>query len=543
MSLNSPRNVVNLQQPSQDYFLSNLSHQIRTPLNGIVGYTQLLSQTKLNKNQQSYITSINTCSLQLISLINDILDFSKLTTGKAQIKKECFSVREIVQEINSALGGRIKEKKQKIHYVLDTHLPTYIISDKLKISQILINLISNANKFSPINSRIIVNITPESSDSPISKDTLKFHIEDSGIGISPSDQKKLFNPFVQIQDSLTKNGSGLGLAICKKLVELLGGEISVQSIKDNGTIFTFTIKYESYEEFKTFIETKNHLIKDKTILILDSDIDTRINLAEILFDSGLKPIVCSSYKELFKILESKRYSFSSIISEISLSDISASQLFKQIKEIDPEIPIIALSQLDDTLDCINFDKIIYKPINRIKILDALQQVINKHNISNFQLKESENLETKVEVSPREVSPREVSRREKLEPIIPSEIKILVAEDVSYNLEMLVKMLNTMGYNNVDSAIDGEDAISKISKSEYNIIILDLKMPKKNGFEVAEYIKNSHLNCSVAVLSASILDSDRDRCRELGIKFFLLKPFSMTNLKIIMNRMISNNLKP
>jgi signal transduction histidine kinase len=250
------------QNPAQ-HFLSNLSHQIRTPLNGIIGYTQLLSQTKLNKTQESYINSMNICSLQLISLINDILDFSKLATGKAQLKKECFSFKEVIQEINSTLGSRIKEKKQKIHYVLEQNLPDYIISDKLKLSQILINLISNSNKFSPSNSRIIVNINT------VSNDTVKFTVEDSGIGISPSDKIKLFNPFVQIQDSLTKNGSGLGLAICKKLVELLGGNISVESVKDNGSIFSFTIKYESYNEFKSFVEKNNGLLKDKIILILN----------------------------------------------------------------------------------------------------------------------------------------------------------------------------------------------------------------------------------------------------------------------------------
>ena len=513
------------QNPAQ-HFLSNLSHQIRTPLNGIIGYTQLLSQTKLNKTQQSYINSMNICSLQLISLINDILDFSKLATGKAQLKKECFSFKEIIQEINSTLGSRIKEKKQKIHYVLEQNLPDYIISDRLKLSQILINLISNANKFSPSNSRIIVNINTEGFD------TIKFTVEDSGIGISPSDKIKLFNPFVQIQDSLTKNGSGLGLAICKKLVELLGGNISVESVKDNGSIFSFTIKYESYDEFKSFVEKNNSLLKDKIILILDSDIDTRINLAEILFESQIRPIVCSSSRELFKLLESKRYSSSAIITDISLPDISPSQLCKQIKEFDAEIPVIALSSTDDTLDCISFDKIVYKPINRIKILDSLQQVINKNNIEQFQLNNIRSVKTPSEM----IEPNTSSTSTGGAPPVKS-VHILVAEDVSYNLEMLVKMLNTLGYDNVDSAVDGEDAISKINNSKYDIILLDLKMPKKDGFEVAQYIRNKGLSSSIVVLSASVMDSDRDKCKELGIKFFLLKPFSMTNLKIMMNKLL------
>jgi CheY-like chemotaxis protein len=501
---------------SAQYFLSSLSHQIRTPLNGIVGYTQLLSQTKLDKTQQSYINNMNNCSLQLISLINDILDFSKLTTGKAQIRNECFAFNEVIDEINSAVGFKVKEKRQKLRFVIEKDVPEYIISDKQKITQILINLISNANKFSPSDSRIIVGVSNGNE-----KNTVKITVEDNGIGISNEDQKKIFNPFVQVQDSLTKNGSGLGLAICKKLVELLGGVISIESEKGQGSIFTFTIRYESYEEFRKFVEKNGEFLKNKSILIADDDIDSRLMIGEMLFDSGMRPVICSSAKETLRMIGGKRYTFAAIIVDISMPDMSGTQISKQIKELEPEIPLIALSSLEESFVMTNFDQVLHKPVNKVKLLDVIYKLVNKNDITPFQL-------DFVEDAPI--------------PVKKQGISILVAEDVNYNLEMLVKMLDTMGHKNVDTAKDGEEAIEKIDKQPYDIVLLDLIMPKKNGFEVAEHIKNKGMTCKVAVLSASVLDNDRDKCKTLGIKYFLLKPFSMTNLKIMINRLVNGTCK-
>jgi CheY-like chemotaxis protein len=501
---------------SAQYFLSSLSHQIRTPLNGIVGYTQLLSQTKLDKTQQVYINNMNNCCLQLITLINDILDFSKLATGKAQIRNECFAFNEIFEEINSAIGFKVKEKKQKLRFVVEKDVPDYIISDKQKITQVLINLICNANKFSPPDSRIIVGISNGEE-----KNSIKITVEDNGIGISEEDQKKLFNPFVQVHDSLTKNGSGLGLSICKKLVELLGGEISIESEVDQGSIFTFTIKYDSYEEFKKFVEKNGEILKNKSVLIADDNVDSRVMLGEMLFDSGMKPIICSSAKETLRMVAGKRYSFAAILINVSMSDMPGTQIAKQLKELEPEIPVIALSSLEESFDMINFEQVLHKPVNRVKLLDILYKFVNKNDITPFQLNE---------VETKNNSPEKKG------------IRILVAEDVAYNLEMLVKMLDTMGYKNVDTARNGEEAIDKVDKNNYDILLLDLIMPKKNGFEVAEYIKLKGLTCKIAVLSASVLDNDRDKCKDLGIKYFLLKPFSMTNLKVMINKLINGTSK-
>ena len=194
-------------------FITSLSHELKTPLNGILGYCQLLSKTKLDDNQQIFVTNAGNCCIQLAEIINDILDFSKLVAGKGQINNQCFSFKEITEEINSVIGQRLKEKRQKLKYVISKNLPEYIFCDKQKIIQILINLISNANKFTPLGGRIIVNI--ENKDDV----TFECSVEDNGIGMNTIEQQRIFTPFTQITQN--SQGYGLGLVITKKLIELL----------------------------------------------------------------------------------------------------------------------------------------------------------------------------------------------------------------------------------------------------------------------------------------------------------------------------------
>jgi CheY-like chemotaxis protein/two-component sensor histidine kinase len=485
---------------SAQFFLSNLSHEIRTPLNGIVGYTQLLQQTKLDNTQKMYLNSANQCCIQLVELVNDILDFSKLAMDKVTLNNECFSMNEVFQDVESALNCRIKEKKQTCAFVLDKNLPNYIISDKQKITQIFINLVSNANKFTSVGGRILVCVNIKGNN------VLECTVEDDGIGISREDQKHLFNPFFQVQETLTKNGSGLGLAICKKLVNLLEGDISVDSDKGEGTVFTFTMKYEPYEEFKKYLDKCTHILKGKYVLIVDNDVDHRLETSEIFFQYGMFPIICYSERESLRILQ--RYNFSVIL-------LSDDELGKKIKEINCEIPIISTNSSPGY----NFEGCVQKPVNQYKLLDVVMRIINKHDIKQFQL------------NPIAISPLETKL----------DVRFLIAEDISYNTDILLKMLNNMNYNNIDTVTDGEEAILKLKDNEYDILLLDLKMPKIDGFGVAEWIKINSKNIKIIVLTASVLETDRERCKGLDIKYFLLKPFNMSHLKIIINKIVNGSM--
>jgi CheY-like chemotaxis protein/anti-sigma regulatory factor (Ser/Thr protein kinase) len=462
-------------------FLSSLSHEIRTPLNGIVGYTQLLSHGKLDRVQQSYVNAITKCSIQLMELVNDILDFSKLTTGHASINSVCFSSKELVSEINSALDFRIKEKKQKLQYIFSENFPEYVISDKNKIVQVLINLVSNANKFTEIGGRIIVHLG-------IKGEKLLFSVEDDGIGISIENQKNLFKPFYQVQETLTKNGSGLGLAISTELVKLLGGELSVDSEKGEGSIFTFTVTHEPYEEYQKNIETSALCLKGQYVLVISGNVDDRLNIGDILFDHGMFPILCASPREGEKLGE--RYDFSAVIADC---------------DVNYTIPVIKVKESEKD----GYEKnCIYKPINKSKLLSVLVNSIGKNE---------EVIISKVEIDHLNLS-------------------ILIAEDNVCNSELLCRMLESLNYTNIKCVENGKEAIAELNKNKYDILLLDLKMPVMSGIEVAEYISRNSINVKVSVLTASVLETDKESCKKYGIKNFLFKPYHISQLKNLLNKL-------
>lgn len=501
------------------YFLSSLSHEIRTPLNGVVGYTQLMLQTKLDSTQKMYLTSMNQCCLQLMQLINDILDFSKLATGKMHINHECFDIREAIDEVNSALGYRIKEKKQKCRYILSKDLPRYIITDKTKLVQIMINLVSNANKFTSIGGKINVTIMPGRDN------MIEVSVHDNGIGISDKHKPLLFDAFYQVKESVTKSGSGLGLAICKKLSELLGGGIHFDSEDGKGTTFTFNIKYEPYEMFQEKVEQNSKSLKGKYVLIVDDNVDNRVILGELLFECRLRPIICSSAKEAIRMITRKRYPFAAALVDICMPGMSGTEMAKNVKQIEPDLPMIALSSLDEAIDETNFEYVMRKPVDKVRMLDYLTKVINRSCIDDCMLEDTDEVEEEKMISRKDA-------------------RILIAEDISYNLNMLIKMLESLGYHNIDTSTDGEETIVKLEQqynkgNPYDILLLDLKMPKVDGFAVAEHMKaRGYVYPKTAVLSASVLETDRERCKTFGIKYFILKPINMTHLKVVLKHLSS-----
>lgn len=478
-------------------FLANFAHEVKTPLCSVCGYIQLLQQTKLDTTQKNYTFALNKCCGQLVEMINDLLDYSRISNGKMELNNICFSLQELASELTATIEYRVKEKRQKFRIVLGDNIPEYIIADKQKILQVLVNLTFNAVKFTQPEGRIIVQMGTEN-------ETLTFSIEDNGPGIDTKDQEKLFKPFSQLQTTGEKSGCGLGLAISKKLVELMQGTIGLESEKDQGSVFHFTVKYDEYEKFQKIIEKNIKFLHDKFILVIDGCVDTRLALTELLFEYT-RPIICSSVKEGLRMISGKRYPFVATIIDSNVIDEKTMETF-----ILQEIPTIVIGETSFH----DPQKIVPKPINKIKLLDTLYRCIN--NTSQFQLNENDPL-----------------------PISSiKDLKILVAEDIEYNREMLVEMLKSLGYINIQSCSNGEEAIENMIKIPYDIVLLDLRMPIKSGLEVVEWIRKNERKEKIAIITASIQESDRHTCRELGVKYFLLKPFSMVHLKSILYKLVN-----
>ena len=502
---------------SKDLFLANMSHEIRTPLNGIIGNNQLLLKTTLTDTQKGYLTSMSQCSLQLMKIINDIIDFSKLSSGKMRVSQECFSIKEVIGNIHQIINQRLTSKKQKCSVTIDKNVPKFIITDKQKFFQIIINLISNSINYTPIEGKIDIHISNN-------EQTIRVSVTDNGIGISEQEQCKLFNSFVQINNSLTKNGTGLGLAICKRLVELIKGTINVHSTLGKGSTFYFTCTHTPVEDFEKIIKKDAEILRNKYILLVDDNPDNRIIIGDILFEWGMRPIICASAKEALKLIKSDRYNFQLGLLDICMPDINGIELAEKIKSEKPLFPMIALSSVSEFVDTTNFDAKLDKPINKLELFNVVHKIIIQ-NTSDSSFIVNDNL---IEEE-RSLTNSPSSQFKK-------DIKILIAEDILYNQTMLHNMLTSMGYTNIKVSSDGQEAIEKLdtahnNKNPFSILLLDLRMPKMDGYDVIEHINNKGYPLpKIVAVTASVLGEDRERCAAMGVQYFITKPINMNQLR-------------
>lgn len=514
----------------QDLFMANMSHEIRTPLNGIIGYNQLLTRTQLNSTQQSYLANMKQCSIQLMQIINDILDFFKLSSGKIIKENESFRPKEIVKAVKGALNHCLQNKKQNFMFFIDKKVPEFIVMDKKKIIQVVMNLVTNAHKFTPISGEIILSMD-------IEQGYFVINVSDNGIGIAKEYHAKIFQPFEQVNG--TGIGTGLGLAICKKIINHLYGTIKVDSKLGEGSRFTITAPFKTYENFATEIQKDVTLLRNKKILVVDDNIDNRILLSEMLFEWEMEPVICASALEALRMVQSKRidgslrHNFDLGLIDICMPITTGTELAVQIKNELPLLPMLALSSLDNFIITPDFVDVLEKPLDKIQLLTYISRIFS--SIKN---------------PPAFIGKENITHPKPSIPAIKfnKNIKILLAEDVSYNSDLVVTMLKNLGYSNITTSKNGSEAIEKLQTAQltgspYEILLLDLRMPIKNGYDVIlEYQKRKWTLPKIIVLTASIMDKDRKKCQNLNVKYFLNKPIEFTQLEQVM-LYVSNKVNP
>jgi len=500
----------------KETFLANMSHEIRTPLNGVIGYNQLLLQTHLTNTQKGYLDSMNQCSIQLMQIINDILDFAKLSSGKMNVNTECFPIRELINAVMDAMGNRLKEKRQIYKFNIAEDCANFIMLDKQKLVQILVNLVSNANKFTDVGGSIFVNFFTNHN-------TLFITVKDNGIGISNENQCKIFKAFEQVHGCFVSGGTGLGLTICKKLANLLGGGLEVKSELGKGSTFKVFVKFKPYEDFIKNMEKDVLFLKGKTILVVDDNADNRILLTEILFGWNMNPIVCASALEALRMILNGRYNFDIGLIDICMPGTNGAELAKQIKEEKPRLPLIALSSIDSFVNTSDFECKLDKPVNNTQLFNSIYHSLSKSQTPTSFIGKNNNTIVEGYCSPSSIK----------------KAKILIAEDILYNMNLLINMLDNLKYTNVYSAENGQIAIDMIEKSyeinePYEILLLDLRMPIMNGYDVIDvYNKKGWKLPYIIVVTACIMDEDKEKCRDMGVNYFINKPIELKQLKEVM----------